>query len=93
MPLLWAITIWGLWSCWLVCQLVHAPTLLTRSAVTLLVLELAALAVRSFSGCDAGACGAGARAASSVATIDVPGLSALLVAAAVAHAWRRAADR
>jgi hypothetical protein len=90
---LWAATIWGLWSCWLVCQFVHAPALLTRSAAWLLVAELVALAVRSFSGCGEGACGPGARAATSVATIDVPALGALLIAVATLHAWRRTADR
>ena len=89
---LWAITVWGLWSCWLICQFVRAPTLLTRTAAGLLLLELVALGVHSFD-CDAGGCSAGARAAGSVATIDVPGLAVLLVGVAALHAWRRAAGR
>jgi hypothetical protein len=91
-PVLWAVTIWGLWSCWLLCQFVGAPPLLTQTAAALLVLELVALGVRWFD-CDAGGCGPGARAAGSVATIDVPGLAVLLVGAATLHAWRRAAGR
>jgi hypothetical protein len=89
---LWAVTIWGLWSCWLLCQFVRAPTLLTHTAAGLLVLELVALGVRWFD-CDSGGCSTGARAAGSVATIDVPGLAALLVGVAALHAWRRAAGR
>jgi hypothetical protein len=89
---LWAVTIWGLWSCWLVCQFMRAPALLTQTAAALLVLELLALGVRWFD-CDAGGCGDCARAAGSVATFDVPGLAALLVAAATLHAWRRSAGR
>jgi hypothetical protein len=92
MELMWASTIWCLWSCWLVCQYVRAPTLLTRAAAALLVVELVALLVRSF-GCDQGACNLGARAAGSVATIDVPALAALLIAAATVRAWRQAVDR
>jgi hypothetical protein len=92
MVLVWASTIWCLWSCWLVCQYVRAPMLLTRSAASLLVAELLALLVRSF-GCDSGTCNIGARAAGSVATIDVPALAALLIAAATLHAWRRTVDR
>jgi hypothetical protein len=90
--LLWAITIWCLWSCWLLCQYVRAPALLTNTACALLLLELLALGVRWFD-CDSGGCGPGAQAASSVATIDVPGLAGLLVAAAALHAWRRSAGR
>lgn len=89
---MWGATIWALWSCWLICQYVRAPMLLTRSAAGLLAAEFLALLVRSF-GCDQGECGLGARAAGSVATIDVPALAALLVAAATVHAWRRAAGR
>ena len=92
MPVLWGATIWCLWSCWLLCQYVHAPALLTRGAAGLLVAEFLALLVRSF-GCGEGDCGIGARAAGSVATVDVPVLAALLVAAATVHAWRRAAGR
>ena len=90
MELVWGATIWGLWSCWLLCQLLGAPTLLTRSAAGLLLAELLALAVRSF-GCTYGACSVGARAAGSVATLDVPALGCVLVLAATLHAWRRAA--
>ena len=89
---MWGGTIWTLWSCWLVCQYAHAPLLFTRGAAALLGAEFAALLVRSF-GCGDAGCGIGARAAGSVATIDVPALAALLVAAAVVHAWRRAAGR
>jgi hypothetical protein len=92
MPLLWAITVWCLWSCWLLCQYVHAPLVLTRSAAALLAAELLALLVHSM-GCDQGACGVGAKAAGSVASIDVPALAALLFAGAVAYAWRHTVDR
>lgn len=92
MALLWAITIWCLWSCWLICQYAHAPLLLTRSAAVLLAAEFVALLVRSM-GCGQTACDTGARAAGSVASIDVPVLAGVLFGTAVLHAWRHAAGR
>ena len=90
--LLWAITVWCLWSCWLLCQYVRAPLLLTRSAAGLLAAEMVALLVRTM-GCGQGACDPGARVAGSVASIDVPTLAGVLFAGAVLYAWRHAVDR
>jgi hypothetical protein len=84
------VTIWGLWSCWLVAQHARAPALLTRSAATLLVAELVALAAHSF-GCGHNGCNQTADLAGGAATYDIPALSATLVVLATSYAWRRAA--
>jgi hypothetical protein len=84
------VTIWGLWSCWLVAQYLHAPALLTRSAAVLLVAELVALAAHSF-GCGDNGCTRTADLAGAEATYDIPALGATLVALATGYAWRRAA--
>ena len=90
MELLWTATIWTLWSCWLICQYLRAPAPLTGSAAALLVAELVALAIHWFGCADAG-CGAAAQAARSVASLDIPVLAGVLVAASLWHGWRRAA--
>jgi hypothetical protein len=85
----WAATIWGLWSCWLLVQRTKAAPALARLSAALLVAELVALAVHSY-GCGHGRCGPAATAAGSAASIDLPALAALFVAGIVAREWRRA---
>jgi hypothetical protein len=91
MQLVWAATLWGLWSCWLLAQHMGAPAMITRASAGLLGAELIALAVHSFD-CSAGGCGPAGLAAGSAASLDVPVLAVLLVAAAVGREWRRARD-
>ena len=86
--IVWSVTIWVLWSCWLVCQLARAPVIWTRAAIVLLAAELVALAGHWY-GCEQGGCGPAANAARSVATFDVPALALLLTALAALTAWRR----
>jgi hypothetical protein len=89
MELVWAATLWGLWSCWLLAQHMGAPAPITRASAGLLVLELVALGVHSFD-CDDGGCGPGGRVAGTAAGVDVPLLAVVLVALAIGRAWRRA---
>jgi hypothetical protein len=89
MELVWAATLWGLWSCWLLAQHMGAPAGITRANAGLLVVELVALGVHSFD-CDSGGCGAAGQAAGTAASIDVPGLAVVFVALATGRAWRRA---
>ena len=86
--LVWAATIWGLWSCWLLAQYTQRVAV-TRGSGVLLVAELLALAVHSY-GCAEGGCSAAAATADSAASIDVPVLALVLVSVAVAREWRRA---
>jgi hypothetical protein len=90
MRLVWVLTVWILWSCWLIAQYVRAPSLITRAAAGLLVAELLALAVRSF-GCGTTGCTPAASAAGSMATFDLPTLSVLWIALGVMTARRRRA--
>jgi hypothetical protein len=89
MELVWAATLWGLWSCWLVSQHVDVPRSVTRVSAGLLATELVTLAVHSF-GCGDGGCGPAGQAAGTAASLDVPVLSALFVAVTISQAWRSA---
>ena len=89
MELVWAATLWGLWSCWLVSQHVDVPRSVTRVSAGLLATELVMLAVHSFDCADAG-CGPAGLAAGTAASLDVPVLSALFVAVTISQAWRSA---
>jgi hypothetical protein len=89
MELVWAATLWGLWSCWLLAQHMGAPAGITRANAALIVVELVALGVHSF-GCDDGGCGPAGHAAGTAATVDVPLLALVFVALAIASAWRHA---
>lgn len=85
----WGGTLWALSSCWLLCQYLRAPALITRVAAGLLVAELVLLGVHSYD-CDDGGCGPVGRVAGSGATVDLPALSAVVIALATLRAWRRA---
>jgi hypothetical protein len=89
MELIWAATLWGLWSSWLLAQHLGAPAGITRASAGLFVAELVALAVHSFD-CGQGGCGPGGRVAGTAAGVDVPLLAVVLVALAIGRAWRRA---
>ena len=90
MELVWALTLWGLWSFWLLAQHLRAPAAVTRVGAGLLVGELVALALHSFDCADAG-CGPVGRAAGTAASVDVPLLAVVFVVLAVGQAWWRAA--
>jgi hypothetical protein len=87
--IVWAATLWGLWSCWLVAQNVGAPAAITRVSAGLLAAELAALAVHSF-GCDVHGCGVAGTAAGTASSVDVPVLAGLFAAIVFAREFRRA---
>jgi|GraSoiStandDraft_16_1057320.scaffolds.fasta_scaffold2088471_2 hypothetical protein len=87
--IVWAATLWALWSCWLLAQHLNAPAAITRVSAGLLVAELVTLAVHSF-GCTDHGCGPAAAAAGSAASLDVPILAALFIAAVAAREWQRA---
>jgi hypothetical protein len=87
--IVWAATLWGLWSCWLVAQHLQAPPAITRVSAGLLVAELVSLAAHSF-GCDERGCGVAGAAAGTASSLDVPILTALFIAVALGSEWRRA---
>jgi hypothetical protein len=89
MELVWAATIWGLWSCWLLAQHMNAPAAITRVSAGLLVAELVSLAVHSFD-CAGDGCGPAGLAAGTAASLDVPVLAALFVSVAIGREWQRA---
>jgi hypothetical protein len=89
MELVWAATLWGLWSCWLVSQHMDVPRSVTRISAALLASELLTLALHSFD-CADGGCGPAGQAAGTAASLDVPVLSALFVAVTISQAWRSA---
>jgi hypothetical protein len=89
MELVWAATLWGLWSCWLLAQHMGAPAVVTRANAGLLVVELVALGVHSFD-CDDGGCGPAGLAAGTAASVDIPLLAVVFAALAIGRAWRRA---
>jgi hypothetical protein len=91
-----AATIWGMFSCFLLFPRLGLPSVLHRTAMTLLVAELVALAMWSYGseGCVRRPCGPAAEAGRSAAAIDIPLLALALVVLAVmlgVRAWRRQA--
>ena len=98
MELTAAATIWAMFSCFLLFPLLGLPRLMRRTAMTLLVAELLALATWSYGseGCLEHPCSALAETGRSAAALDVPLLSAGLVALAAVHGvfrWRRSRHR
>jgi hypothetical protein len=89
MELVWASTLWALWSCWLVSQHMDVPRAVTRVSAGLLAAELVMLALHTFD-CGEDGCGPAGHAAGAAASVDVPALSALFVALALGQAWRSA---
>jgi hypothetical protein len=91
-----AATIWGMFSCFLLFPRLGLPRAFHRTAITLLVAELVALAMWSYGseGCLRRPCAPVAEAGRSAAAIDIPLLALALVVLAVmlgVRAWRRQA--
>ena len=87
-------TIWAMFACFLLFPLLKFPPLMQRTAMALLVAELLSLAVWSYGseGCVERPCSAVAETGRTAAALDVPVLSAVLVAVAVirgVRTWRR----
>jgi hypothetical protein len=80
--IIWASTIWGLFSCFLLFPLLGLPRALHRAAMTLLCAELFMLAMYSYGGHAVATVGRGG------ATLDVPLLSVALVALAIMRGVR-----
>ena len=87
-----ALTVWVLFSVWLLVPLVSLPRSLARVAAVLLWAELAALLVHSYGteGCDDATCAPLARAAGVAARTDVPLLTAAFIAIACVQLAREA---
>jgi hypothetical protein len=90
-----ALTIWALFSCFLIFQLVGFPALLHRTAGTLLAAEGVALMMWGYGseGCRARPCAPLAEVGHVAATVDIPLLTLALVALAAVRGlrtWRRA---
>jgi hypothetical protein len=85
-----AVTLWACLAAWFIVPTVNGPALLTRAAMGLLCLELAALLVWSYGsdGCVARPCGAAAETARTAAAVDLPALTGGLVALLLAHGIR-----
>jgi hypothetical protein len=86
-----ALTIWGMFSCYLLFPLAGLPARMHRTAMTLLVAELVALAMWSYGsqGCEERPCAAQAELGRTAASVDIPLLAVALVALAVVIAVRR----
>jgi hypothetical protein len=83
-------TLWCLFSCFLLFPRLGFPPLMHRTAMTLLVAELVALAMWSYGskGCVERPCGAGAELGRTAAAVDVPLLAAALVVLAMIRGMR-----
>ena len=79
-----AVTVWILFSIWLIVPLLRLPRSLARVAAALLWVELTALLVYSYGseGCNEPTCAPLARAAGIAARTDVPILTATFIAVA-----------
>jgi hypothetical protein len=79
-----AVTVWVLFSLWLIAPLLHLPRSVARVAGVLLWAELAALLIYSYGseGCSEATCAPLAQAAGIAARTDVPILTAAFVAIA-----------
>jgi hypothetical protein len=75
------LTIWAMFSCYLLFHVMELPVLLPRTAMTLLVAELLALGIWSYGSedCLRRPCGAAAETARDAAAFDVPLLAGLFV--------------
>lgn len=87
-----AFTVWACFSSFLLFPLLGVPQRLARIAMSLLCAELAACLIWTFGteSCVQRPCGAFAEAARTAASIDVPGLTAVMIALAVAYGLRAA---
>jgi chromate transport protein ChrA len=91
MALVVTVTVWLLFSCFLLFPLLGLPARLHRAAMTLLVAELVAAATWSYGSqdCVRRPCNAVAEAGRTAATLDLPLLSSALVLLAVVTGVRR----
>ena len=85
------LTVWILFSFWLIAACLPATRELRRIAICLLTAELGVLLLWSYGteNCATTGCAPLAQAAGVAARVDVPVLSALFLAVAVAHMGRR----
>ena len=83
-------TIWVLFSCFLLFPHLGFPTLMHRTAGTLLAAELIALMMWSYGskGCIERPCAEGAELGRTAAAVDVPLLALVLVAVAMIRGMR-----
>jgi hypothetical protein len=90
-----ALTVWTCFSSFLLFPVLGVPQRLARIAMTLLCAELLACMIWSFGSedCVQRPCGAFAETARTAASIDVPGLTAAMLALALAHGFRAARRR
>ena len=82
MEIIWASTIWGLFSCFLLFPLLGLPRRLQWAAMTLLCAELLMLLCHSYGNATVSRIGRGA------ASLDVPLLSVALLALAIMRGVR-----
>jgi len=83
-------TLWSMFSCLLIFPLLGMPTYLYRAATTLLAAEFVSILVWSFGsrGCVERPCGPLTEAGRTVASVDVPLLSAGVIALAIIRGVR-----
>ena len=83
-------TLWAMFACYLLFPRLGLPALMHRTAMALLVAELVSLAIWSYGseGCLERPCGPAAEVGRTAAAVDVPLLSAGLVALAVVRGLR-----
>ena len=79
-----AITLWLMFSLWMIAPFIRAPGAIATTAMALAVAELVALLVWSYSDtCEGAACTGFAQAAGAAARTDIPILAALFVVLAL----------
>jgi hypothetical protein len=86
-----ALTVWILFSIWLLAPLLHLPAGIARVAAALLAVEFVTLLLYSYgsSGCVERTCAPVAQAFGIAARTDIPALAAVFVGFAVWQAARR----
>ena len=91
MELVAAATLYGLFSAWLLFPHFGVPRALTTSAAVLAWLEFLAMLTWGYTreDCARGSCSPLAEAARNAVAVDLPALSIVMVALAVAHGVRR----
>jgi hypothetical protein len=84
------VTLWSMFSCFLLFPRMGLPPLMHRTAMTLLVAELVALAIWSYGseGCVERPCSVAAETGRTAAALDVPLLAAALIALAMIRGMR-----
>lgn len=84
-------TLWALFSCFLLFPHLRLPRMLHRAATALLAAQFVLLLAWGYGteNCVERPCGAGAEAARTAASVDIPALTAALIALAVIHGVRK----